>query len=66
MAFQDPITNEEQTLFDIFNNPAQENALTLRDIIKQLRIQCGGFSKTEAILHMMEALIIESTERRGW
>jgi hypothetical protein len=60
------IPDPETILKDLINNPKREAPLTLRDMMKHLRVQYGGFSKTEAILHMMEALIIETTERRGW
>lgn len=60
------MTDHEKMLFEFLNSPQHEGPITLRDMMKQLRIQCGEFSKTEAILHMMEALIIESTKRRGW
>jgi glycosyltransferase involved in cell wall biosynthesis len=56
----------ETILLDLLHNPKQEDPPTLRDMMKHLRVRYGKFSKTEAILHMMEALIIETTERRGW
>jgi predicted RNA-binding protein len=58
--------NGEQILREIINETKEGEKLNLRDIMKLLRARCGGFSETEAILHMMEALIVESTERRGW
>lgn len=57
---------EEKILLEILNEDHGEGKLTLKEIMKQLRIKSGKFSDTEAILHMMEALIVESTERRGW
>ena len=57
---------EEKKLIEVLNENEDNENLTLREIMKQLRHKCGGFSDTEAILHMMEALVIESTERRGW
>ena len=60
------MVDEEKILKEILEENQGKRNLTLKDIMKQLRIKCGRFSETEAILHMMEALIVESTERRGW
>ena len=60
------MANEEIILKEILEENKGGVTMTLRDIMKQLRTRCGKFSETEAILHMMEALIIESKERRGW
>ncbi|MBW2319346.1 MAG: hypothetical protein JRF31_00515 [Deltaproteobacteria bacterium] len=57
---------EEEILLKIFQDSEGKRKLTLRDVMKQLRAKSGKFSETEAILHMMEALIVESTKRRGW
>lgn len=59
-------SNEEQVLIEILSEKMDEGKLELREVMKQLRVRSGRFSETEAILHMMEALIVESTERRGW
>ena len=56
----------EKILLEILNESSSDEKLSLREIMKQLRSRTGSFTETEAILHMMEALIIESTERRGW
>ena len=63
---RDMPSNEEQHLLEILNEKMDEGKLDLREVMKRLRSRSGGFSETEAILHMMEALIIESTKRRGW
>lgn len=60
------IKDEETILKEILVENKDMGKLTLKDVMKQLRTKIGKFSETEAILHMMEALIIESTERRGW
>jgi hypothetical protein len=60
------LTREEIILKEILENNKGSGKMSLKDVMKQLRVRCGGFTETEAILHMMEALIIESTERRGW
>jgi hypothetical protein len=57
---------EEQAVREIINDKKSKENLNLRDIMKELRAKCGGFSEAEAILHMMEALVIEATKRRGW
>ena len=57
---------EEKKLIEVLNENEDRGDLTLRKIMKQLRHKCGGFSDSEAILHMMEALVIETIERRGW
>jgi len=57
---------EEKILLEILNESSSDKKLNLREIMKQLRSRTGSFSETEAILHMMEALIVESTERKGW
>ena len=56
----------EKILLEILNESSSDEKLSLREILKRLRSRAGSFTETEAILHMMEALIIESTERRGW
>lgn len=58
--------NEEQILWEIVSEQKGEQKLNLKHIMKLLRARCGRFSEVEAILHMMEALIVEATERRGW
>jgi len=58
--------DEEKMLLEILNDNSSGGKLTLKEIMKQLRIKSGKFSDTEAILHMMDALVVESTERRGW
>ena len=60
------LSKEEQIFLEILEDNNGKGKLTLREVMKQLRIRSGMFSETEAILHMMEALIVESTERRGW
>ena len=57
---------EEKKLIEVLKENEGKGELTLREIMKQLRHRCGGFTDTEAILHMMEALVIETMERRGW
>ena len=59
-------SKEEQILLNILKENDGKGKLTLKEIMRQLRVGVGKFSETEAILHMMEALIIESTERKGW
>ncbi|MBN1850771.1 MAG: glycosyltransferase family 4 protein [Deltaproteobacteria bacterium] len=61
-----PVKDPEKFLYDILHSQTGQGPITLRDMMKKLRDHCGEFSRTEAILHMMEALVIESTERRGW
>lgn len=58
--------NGEQILREIINETKGNEKLNLRDVMKLLRVRRGEFSEAEAILHMMDALIVESTERRGW
>ena len=58
--------DEEKVLLEILKEHEGEDTLTLREIMKQLRIRTNRFTEAEAILHMMDALVIESTERRGW
>jgi hypothetical protein len=56
----------EKILLEILNENSSNEKLSLREVMKQLRSRTESFSETEAILHLMEALIFESTERRGW
>ena len=56
----------EQILYEIIDESQSKDMVDLKSIMKQLRKRCAGFSETEAILHMMDALIIEAKERRGW
>ena len=58
---------EQEILFELFSRISTgDERLILQEAMKKVRMRCGRFSETEAILHMMEALIVESTERRGW
>jgi len=59
-------TDPEEVLRDILRHREDRDTVDLQDIMKTLRARCGEFTQTEAILHMMDALIIESRERRGW
>ena len=59
-------TDPEDVLRDILRDMKGQDKIDLQDIMKALRIRCGKFTQTEAILHMMDALVIESRERRGW
>ena len=59
-------TDPEEVLRDILRHREDQDNLDLQDIMKTLRARCGRFTESEAILHMMDALIIESRERRGW
>lgn len=56
----------EQILFDLIANPQGESRQSLKQIIKILRARYGAFSDMEALLHMMDAIVVEATEGRGW
>lgn len=56
----------EQILFDLIAKPESEANQSLKQIIKILRARSGGFTEVEAILHMMDAIVVEATEGRGW
>jgi hypothetical protein len=56
----------EEILRDILRQREGQDAADLQDIMRTLRARCGRFTQTEAVLHMMDALIIEARERRGW
>ena len=56
----------EQILFDLTAKPEGESNQSLKQIIKILRTRCGGFSEVEALLHMMDAIVVEATEGKGW
>jgi len=57
---------EEQLLLNIIDEEEWKKTSDLQYVIKGLRRQCGKFSETEALLHMMDALIAETAERKGW
>ncbi len=56
----------EQILFDLISNPESESDHNLKQIIKILRARYGAFSEVEALLHMMDAIVVEAKEGRGW
>ena len=59
-------TDPEEILRDILKHREDQDEVDLQDVMRTLRVRCGKFTQTEALLHMMEALMIESSERRGW
>jgi hypothetical protein len=59
-------TDPEEILRDILKHREDRDGVDLQGVMRILRMRCGGFTQTEAILHMMDALMIESSERRGW
>jgi hypothetical protein len=60
------LDHEEQVLREILAKAEDLEHLDLQTVMKALRARCGRFTATEALLHMMEALIFEATRRRGW
>ncbi len=56
----------EQILFDLITNLEGKPNQNLKQMIKLLRVRNGGFSDVEAILHMMDAIVVEATEGKGW
>ena len=56
----------EQILFDLVADSESRPDQSLKQIIRILRARNGGFSDVEAILHMMDAIVVEATEGRGW
>lgn len=57
---------EEKVLFSILDDNSGESPIVLMDVIRELRKRCGGFTEVEAVVHMMDALVAEATDRRGW
>ena len=60
------LDREEQVLREILAKAEDLEHLDLQTVMQALRARCGRFTETEALLHMMEALIFEATKRRGW
>jgi hypothetical protein len=60
------ISEDDGILYEILKKNTRKETIDLRHVMKELRVKYGKFSETEAILHMMEALVVESNERRGW
>jgi len=60
-------TGEEEILIEALTETSPGNTrATLQEAMKKVRRRFGRFSETEAILHMMDSLIVESREKRGW
>ena len=63
------LDKEEAIMRELLNQASSgpgDERLILQQAMRKLRLRNGQFSEAEAILHMMDALIVESEERRGW
>jgi hypothetical protein len=62
MVFQDP----EQLLCEVLRKNKGAQPVPIDQMIRLLRAKCGIFTDTEALLHMLDALMKEKVEGKGW